>query len=243
MLLSLLIFGCFSVFGLNELTMVRPKGEKISISCLGCGEKRNFQIYPATSDDASPDPRDLIIVIHGFGSNAARSIAATRGRYQDLAHTSNLVVVHAQSEQKSKNWFIEDIGSVPNPGDIDASKYVDDPAYFSALWAEVISRHPSVERVHLIGLSRGAMASYALTCAKRLPIASLTVITMPMPEIALTDCLDVEGVDFSLVNGTRDTLVPFYGGLISLPWLAFAGERKFGLVTRDRRDVGAVARL
>lgn len=221
-----MLFFCLASVGLWEFTKVRPKGIRIDIECPECGRNLIFWHYSGPSDLATQNPRDLIIVVHGFKSTAVGTIAATRGRYQDLAESDDVVVVHAQSEESSGNWFIGDIGSSPN---VDGQN-IDDHAYFDQLWEKVATLYPSLDRIHLVGMSRGAMASYAIACAQRLPVVSLTVFTMPMPEMALIDCKEVSGVDFTLVNGTRDNLVPFYGGTIDVPWLAFARDRQFGQV-------------
>lgn len=228
--LIMTLFSCVALFGVWEFASVRSKGGKVDISCPNCGPGRFFWHYSGTGTDAEEYLRDLIIVVHGFGSTAKRTIATTRGRYENLALSGNAVVVHAQSEKESKNWFIGDLGSNPNYDDTPPPPKIDDIAYFDALWAKALLLHPFLERIHLVGMSRGAMASYAITCAQRLPVASLTVFTMPMPEMAVIDCADVSGVDFTLVNGTHDNLVPFYGGEIELPWLAFPGDRRFGRV-------------
>ncbi|MDX8355570.1 hypothetical protein [Cognatiyoonia sp. IB215182] len=226
----ILFFGV-ALLAAWELTTIRPKGKRVEIDCQQCGPERFFLLYAGSGNHDAKNLRDLIIVVHGFGSTAERTIATTRGRYEELALSGNAVVVHAQSEKTSANWFIGDLGSIPNYDGTPPPPKIDDFAYFDALWAEALLLYPFLERVHLIGMSRGAMASYALTCAQRLPVASLTAFTMPMPEMAVADCAGVSGVDFTLVNGTRDQLVPFYGGAIQVPWLAFAGERQFGQVT------------
>jgi poly(3-hydroxybutyrate) depolymerase len=223
--LFLLLFIILAGVGLWEVMKVRPKhGREQAVECPDCGKDRFYLLYAGPDEAAAQTARNLIIVLHGYRSSAAGTIAATGGRFEDLAEDDDVVVVHAESHQDSNNWFIGDKGSANNTDD--QGNIIDDFAYIDKLWEDVSARYGSLQRVHLVGMSRGAMASYALTCAGRLPVVSLTVFTMPMPEQAVTDCQRVSGIDFTLINGNRDNVVPHGGGEIELPWIAKRPWRK-----------------
>ncbi|MEP3844282.1 MAG: hypothetical protein ABJM43_02895 [Paracoccaceae bacterium] len=209
----------FLVIGVFQATKVKSLGD---LKCIDCGEheaERRYYLYAGEVDAPANDQEDLLLILHGFRSSAKGTIATTRRAFERYADTEGMVVVHAQA--LGPNWAFGDSGSI-------GQSY--DKAYFDAPWNDVRTYYPSLQRIHLIGLSRGAMAAYFLACDNVLPVSSLSVFVMPMPEHTFDNCQTEKPIDFMLANGTEDDLVPYNGGAIHMPWYTFPSDRNFGSI-------------
>lgn len=226
-MLSLAAVLLLLVIGFSQMTKVRSLGElRCIIDCDKPKAERNYYLYAGEVDATTNDTKDLLLVLHGFRSSGKRTIAATRGAFESYADSAGMVVVHAQA--LGPNWAFGDSGSMGQSYDI---------AYIAALWDDVRRYHPSLQRIHLVGLSRGAMFAFVLACDDALPVASLSVFVMPMPEHAFNNCQTEEPINFMLANGTEDDLVRYDGGAIDMPWYAFAGKRDFGSILRTEETL------
>lgn len=168
---------------------------------------------PVTVDLPSPDlasPAPLILLLHGYGGNAAEiqdyfrlgRVAAARGII--LAAPEGTV-----DSDGLRFWNATDACCDLNGTGVDDAGYL----------AEVIEEIQSVasvdpKRIYLVGYSNGGFMSYRMACEHAdlvAAIVSLAGASLARPD----DCRPSEPLSVLQIHGTADDVVEFEGGDLS----------------------------
>jgi polyhydroxybutyrate depolymerase len=162
-------------------------------------------------DRAAPaEGRPIVLVLHGGGGSAQRMLRLTGGGFHGLAEDTGAVIVYAEAFDGL--W---DFGEGTTSAALQPRR--DDLAYFRAVIADVARRYGGdTARVYSTGISRGGQASYFLAC--RLPggVRAIAPVAMPLPAFLHDDCRSAEPTGVMILNGVRDPIVPYDGGVITL---------------------------
>ena len=174
------------------------------------GRQREYLLYVPDNAARMQSPRPLVLVLHGGGGTDRGMAKMTRHRFERLADRDGFYVAYPRAVDRM--WQFADAGD-PDSRDGQA----DDLGYFQAVLERVAAAYPvDPQRVFATGISRGGQASYFLAC--RLPgrIRAIAPFAMPLPGFLEDDCRQGPAVALLLANGTRDPLVPYDGGPITV---------------------------
>jgi polyhydroxybutyrate depolymerase len=175
------------------------------------GVDRTFHVvHPETADASS-----LLLVLHGSDSDAAR--------FRELSgHTFDQLVTHgvvvAYAEAYGGVWNDARLGT-RSPA---RERGLDDVEFLSALVARLRQEYAvPAEQVFAAGFSNGGQMVMRLVVQAPDLIAGAAVISSnhPTPENvlpAMTDLDRHQPMPVVTINGTRDPIVPFNGGVASL---------------------------
>lgn len=187
-----------------------PSGE-LSEHTVTVGERdRSYLLYTPANVGSASEPRALVLVFHG-GAGTAKGVAKEVGRS-----------LHRISDRD--DFFIAYPHAVDGTWDFGAGRVsesldvrIDDRAYFRALLDELTATRPIDERrIFATGASRGGMASYFVACVFPGRIRAIAPVIMPMPTFMLDLCKDAKDLGVAILNGTKDPLVPYDGGYITV---------------------------
>jgi len=162
---------------------------------------RTTSVYIPLSYETSSEPFPLVVVLHGAGGNG-NGIEAFSG-WSDLAETENFIVIYPDG-----------IDNVWNDGRIGDPRIsdVDDVTFISAainFMSDKLNIDPN--RIYATGFSMGGMLSYRLACQLNSHLAGIASVASTMPEYVVPYCTQGENMPVLIIQGTSDTVVPFYG--------------------------------
>ncbi|MCS0584811.1 alpha/beta fold hydrolase [Massilia pinisoli] len=162
----------------------------------------------AIPDDAPPEGRPLVIVLHGGGASAAQVM----GRAFPPSPLSLLLEVAAREpfvvvapDAGEGGWADGCARSARAAGR-------DDVAFVDAIIARAIVEHGvDPARVHVVGVSRGGWMAYRIASAIPHRLAAFAAILAPMPESGPGSAPEV-ALPALIAGGTADPLLPYRGG-------------------------------
>jgi polyhydroxybutyrate depolymerase len=151
-------------------------------------------------DDADTGSRlPLVLVLHGRGGTG-RSVERLTG-FSRLADSAGFLV--AYPEGADRRW---------NDGRPGSS--VDDVGFLAALVRRLAAeQRADPGRVYATGISNGAMMCYRLACESSGLVAAIAPVAGAMTRKSLPTCSPAAPVPVLAINGTRDPLVGYDGGL------------------------------
>jgi polyhydroxybutyrate depolymerase len=166
-----------------------------------------------------PKGAPLVLVLHGSGEGAGEIRVGTGYGFERLADQHGFAVAYPNSA--SFDW--NDCGRV---GDFSVDGHeVDDVAFLQALADKFVAEIGiDTHRVFATGVSSGGFMSLrlALEAPARFRAVAAVAADVHMPENF--KCHPVgPGTPVMIMNGTKDTLVPFQGGEINLLGLFYKG--------------------
>jgi polyhydroxybutyrate depolymerase len=172
--------------------------------------ERSYLLYTPPGVENARQPRPLVLVFHG-GGGTAQGIAREVGRsLHGIADREGFFVAYPHAIDK-----IWDFGAGLISDSLEVR--VDDRAYFAAVLDELSSTRPiDRQRVFATGISRGGQASYFVACVFPDRIRAIAAVTMPMPTFMLGLCDNSASIGVAVLNGTKDPLVPYDGGQITV---------------------------
>jgi polyhydroxybutyrate depolymerase len=162
----------------------------------------------APSQVSGPTP--LLVVLHGFGSNAdevnrffgATEQAAPRGLY---------LLLPEGTKDKTGRQFWDATAACCNF----TGTPVDDVGYVRSLIDEAVAKRPiDQSRIYVLGHSNGGFMSYRLACELADKITAVAVFAGSEATTA-TDCAPARPVSVLHVHGRADRSVPYIGGKFS----------------------------
>lgn len=178
---------------------------------LAVGERtREYIVFVPPGALESDTDTALVIAMHGGGGSAEHSVRELRGTLFPLAESEKFIVAFPQAVNKM--W---DFGAGKVSRELTES--VDDKKYFDELLKDVLKRYPiDHRRVFVTGISRGGQASYFMACEFPERIRAIAVVAMPLPTFMAERCRQGPAVGVVVINGTKDPLVPYNGGVITI---------------------------
>lgn len=157
--------------------------------------------YRVLDPDDGPEP--VVVAIHDAGNTVDGMVQVTQLDRAAAQH-GFAVVFPAAAEQAQRTWnagFCCGVG--PSVG-------IDDMAFLDAVLDE-IAADPRLDgdRVHLTGVSNGAVMAYRYACERAGRVAGVGSVAGTMD---LDTCQPAEPVPVLEIHGTADDVVPFHGG-------------------------------
>ncbi len=169
------------------------------------GRIRTYTLYVPRALPAAPVP--LVVMLHGGGGTGAGAMAATEGRWNELAEQYGFVVVYPDGINHHWHDCRAD----------ESTSTADDVGFVRALVGAVAGQERiDLARVYAAGHSNGGMLSL------RLGIEASDVFAAVASHAGLlaatSECAaPAQPVPLLLVAGTADPIMPFGGGLIRAP--------------------------
>lgn len=172
------------------------------------GIQRSFTYYiPDTLDLSQPQP--LMLVLHGLGTSG--SDAAANWGFTELAAQQNFIAV-----------FPDGLDGEWNDGRgisfLFREHYeVDDVGFLSALITQFVENYGAdAARVFMVGVSNGGMMTLRMGCEKAAQLTAIAPLLASMPKPLYKSCLPEKPLPVMMINGTKDSVVPFEGGTVTV---------------------------
>jgi polyhydroxybutyrate depolymerase len=204
---SLLIAG--TVF---FITALPAAAEELSGRLEVNGRLRHyFAVIPETADK-KPRAMPAVIVLHGAFSNG-RTIQKEMGLDGPGAREGFITIYpdglgFGWNDGRKRNWR----GNLETPPD--------DIGFLTEL-ARRLSERGVIDprRVYVAGVSTGGMMAYRLACDAPDLFAATAAVIANMPADIVKDCNPGRAMPFLVMNGTKDPMMPYYGGGIGFDHL------------------------
>lgn len=172
--------------------------------------EREYLLYIPNSLKNTNRDSPLVLVMHGGGGTARFAAREVGESLFKLAEEDGFYVIFPDAVNK-----VWDFGA----GRISAElkERVDDRGYFVDVLDSAATRLSiDPKRVFVTGISRGGQASYYMACEFPGRIRAIAPVTMPLPVFMEKSCRNGPPVGVAIMNGTKDPLVPYDGGTITV---------------------------
>ena len=182
-------------------------GQSVTENIIRTGERERMYLNYTPSGLVKGKTYPLLIVLHGGGGNAKRTM--TFCGFNVLAERDKFLVVYPEGYKKG--WHDGRIA----PG-VDAyAEKVDDVEFISKVISEMQSKM-SVDpnRIFATGISNGAMMSLQLAYKLSDKIRAIAPVCGNIAENQAKDYKPANPVAVLIINGTEDPLVPYEGGYV-----------------------------
>ena len=161
------------------------------------GQKRRYVVV-APAGVRSGEPRPVVYLFHGQGSNAEQTMAYTG--MGDLVAKRGVVLVAPDALGKPSTWDVRGVQAGKGR----------DAAFLDRVRAEVDgSGCVDTDREYTAGLSNGSAISFALACRKDADFAGYSGVAATFYEPV---CDTAPAASIIYFHGTSDPVVPFKGG-------------------------------
>jgi polyhydroxybutyrate depolymerase len=194
----------------NALTVNKPRTSEVTFAAstlerleLGtAGGQRSTLVYDAGT------PTSLVVLLHGYGSDAEQMRAATGHGFERLAAQAGWLVAYPEGVGKSWN----DCRRTPQYPARRAR--ADDVAFLVQLIEQLRERHGiPAERVLVGGFSNGGHMALRLALERPDAIGGMLLIAAQLPTAAESLCAEGgRGINALLISGTADRIAPYAGG-------------------------------
>ena len=181
----------------------------LTLGSLAVGEStRTYRLYVPR---ALPKNAPLVVVLHGSGESGAQIRMETGYGFDRLADRRGFAVVYPDAA--SFDW--NDCSRV---GDFAVhGREVDDVAFLLALVEKlVVERDLDRGRVFATGVSAGGFMSLRLALEAPSRFRAVAAVSANVPAPNNFKCRPTAGASILMMNGTKDPLVPYDGGEVSL---------------------------
>lgn len=175
------------------------------------GVERNYLLYAPQNAGSEDDRRPLVILLHGGGGSAGQIASHVGGGFAARAEREGFYLIVPDAMDRMWDFGAAGLVSQTLPG------RADDRAFFEALLDTLPAQLPiDQRRIFATGISRGGQASYFIACSFPGRIRAIAPIAMPLPLFLGDICAHSLPVGVAIINGTRDPLVPYNGGWITI---------------------------
>ncbi|MFG0382079.1 alpha/beta hydrolase family esterase [Pseudomonas sp. zbq_18] len=222
--LSLLLLIAVSLAGLYGYFLYTPKPAQPALSAtlqqgqIQVGERqRDFAFYmPAKLPAKAP----LLFVLHGSLQTIDDIRRYSAYEFERLADQHGFIVVYPQGFER--NW--NDCRRTANyPA---RAQNIDDIGLIAALIQRFANEHDAdTRRAFLTGYSNGGHLGLRIALEQPQLLAGVAAFAANLPSDDNLDCQPVAGsVPLLLMNGTRDPINPYNGGVVTLFGMGNRGE-------------------
>lgn len=151
----------------------------------------------------------LLLVLHGGGGTAEHTEEElTKQRFNTISDEQGFIVVYPNGIEKRWND-----GRTENNPVMD----VDDVGFLSLLIDTVITEFSiDNQQVYMTGISNGGQMSYRFACEHPEKITGIAPVVSALHEDLYETCSPDQPVNVFIIAGTKDPLVPYDGGTITL---------------------------
>jgi polyhydroxybutyrate depolymerase len=170
------------------------------------GVIRNYLMSAPPAARTGNAPVPVLVVLHGGGTRARMIMRHTR--FNAIAAHSGFVALYPQGIGGHWNDARESAGN----------SNADDVGFVFAMLDDVERRGLAIDRaaVAMTGISNGGFMALRLACEAADRLAGIAAVTATMPDEVGKRCRPARPVAVMLINGTRDPLVPYGGGHVSV---------------------------
>jgi len=173
---------------------------EIAVRHQGLG--RRVVVIRPEADAAAPAP--VLLLLHYANGNPAHMANLTRVGKLAASHGAWVVLPEAVNGQWREN---------PNGLDV-----IDDLGFLDAVLDTALDDYPlDPERVHVAGMSKGALMAMRFACQGRTPVAGLGIVAGSLRRQQALQCPNEAPLRVMAIHGTEDSIVPYDGrfGLFS----------------------------
>lgn len=173
------------------------------------GMERSFSYYlPARLQPGAA----VIFVLHGSSGTGAMMRRMSFFQFDQLADRENVVIVYPDGYQGYWNDCRRSADYAAN------RENIDDPAFFQemiAYFTRTLEVDPA--RVYVVGLSNGGHMVYRLALEMPRAFAAFAANAASLPVDSNLDCTPAgQAVNIAVLNGTRDPINPYGGGVVTV---------------------------
>lgn len=188
---TLLAFLAFSSLSVNAQVIVD--------TMMFDGIPRYFRYY-IPSGYSSSDTAELVVNMHGYGSNAIQQQGYSN--MNAVSDTAGFIVIYPDGVNNAWNSFSIAVGSS-----------ADDVGFINALMDTFIARYNiDTTRMYACGMSNGGFMSYRLACELGDRLAAIASVTGLMDAGIMQSCNSGRPMPVLQIHGTDDATVPYNGG-------------------------------
>lgn len=195
------------------------------------GVTRTYRLYVPRP---LPPHAPLVVVLHGSGESGAQIRRETGYGFDRLADRHGFVV--AYPDARTFDW--NDCSRV---GDFAVDgREADDVGFVLALVDRLAGEHDLArDRIFATGVSAGGFMALRLALEAPTRFRAVAAVSAGVPAPSNFKCRAIPGASVMLMNGTKDPLVPYGGGEVSLLGLFY----KTGEVLSSPSSAGFLAAL
>lgn len=166
--------------------------------------QRDYYIhFPKHSQKNRPLP--LLFFMHGGGQNVKKM--ARSSLLNALADQKHFIVVYPVGV--NKHW--KDGRRKTYAGE--SQKNVDDVKFIDTLIEELSNTYAiNKKKVYITGVSNGGLMTLRLGCDLSQKLSAIAPVIANMPKKYIGQCKPKMPLSLLLMNGTKDPIVPYYGG-------------------------------
>jgi polyhydroxybutyrate depolymerase len=214
------------------------------------GVQRRAVLHRPANVQGRPAP--LIILLHGIGGTGENF--RTWATFDPVAEREGFVAVYPDAIDTKWSYGRPLEGPMPAIG----NETVDDIGFIRLLIDDLVTKKiADSQRVYVVGMSRGALMTFALACALADRLAAVAAIASGMTDHQREDCRPARPVPIMVIAGTNDSVQTYdgwlfsKGRLLSVPetmefWRALhgcTGQQGRGLPHREKSDPTRVAQI
>lgn len=171
---------------------------------------REYILYTPDSLQNNTKKRAVVMVMHGGGGTAKFAMREVGKTLFKLAERDRFYVIFPSAINKMWDFGMGRVSQKLEPR-------VDDRSYFQAILDNIATHVPiNPKRIFVTGISRGGQASYYIACQFPKRIRAIATVAMPLPVFLTNSCKNSPPLGVLIINGTKDPLVPYEGGTISI---------------------------
>ena len=155
--------------------------------------------------------RSLVLCLHDGGDNPDGIARITRRGFDRLSETNNFIVGYPEALNEYWNDAREDSISLSHYSEIDDVGYIEKVIEYA-----IDSFNIDTERVFVAGFSEGGFMSFRLACEIPGKIKGFAMVASSLPLDQIVECTPDTTVSFMMINGTRDPILPYEGGQMTI---------------------------
>lgn len=153
--------------------------------------------------------RSLIVCLHGADETPDSFARITRKGFNRLSEYNNFVVAYPEALNQYWNDAREDSISMSHFDEIDDVGFIEKVVDYA-----VDSFRIDPTRIYVTGLSDGGLMTMRLACEIPLKFKGFATVAASLSLDQLVDCRADTAISLMAINGTRDPVLPYYGGQI-----------------------------
>jgi len=174
------------------------------------GYERSYEVYlPKNYSEKTNYP--VVFILHGGGGTAKGLIRTTSARFNKLANRDNFIAVYPSGIGKSWNDGARDTIGVAR------KLKINDVGFIETVIQQLKSNLSiDINNIFVCGISNGGFMAQRLAFELSDKIKGIGVVAANLSEIQSKKSFPKNPVSAIFINGTKDPLVPFNGGHVTI---------------------------
>ncbi len=155
--------------------------------------------------------RSLVLCLHDGGDNPEGIARITRRGFDKLSERNNFIVGYPEAVNEYWNDAREDSVSLSHYNEIDDVGFIEKVIDYA-----IDSFNIDPSRIFVAGFSEGGFMSFRLACEIPAKIRGFAMVASSLPLDQIVECTPDTTVSFMMINGTRDPILPYEGGQMTI---------------------------